>query len=234
MLETDAAPTVAFEVERFEWTARDRLEVAGRWFGLRGHRFMRPSLVVDAGDDRRRLLALLEHKPWAADDGEPWVAAFAWEGEPLDLAGAELAVAPSVAVELPPVRAPGGGGRGKARTGGRAAARTAPRIAAHAERRTDTLRRELEGANAELAELRADRERAQHTHRAEVARLREDLATDRAALQAARTELERLAAAAAADAGAERDALLGERDAALRRHEAARAALREREAALDE
>ena len=109
-----AADEVTFEVDRFGWTAADRLEVVGRWFGLRGHRFMRPALVVDAGDDRRRMLALLEHKPWAADDGETWTAAFTWEGEPVDIAAAELSVAPSVAVELPSARPPGAGRRGAA------------------------------------------------------------------------------------------------------------------------
>jgi hypothetical protein len=98
---------VAFEVERFEWTHDHRLELAGRWYGLRGHRFVRPALTVDAGDDRRRILADLEHKPWAAQDGEEWIAAFPWEGAPVDLAGAELAVAPSLAVQLPPPRGPG-------------------------------------------------------------------------------------------------------------------------------
>src|SRR5215207_6266183 len=97
---------VAFEVERFEWTTDGRLELCGRWYGLRGHRFMRPALTVDAGDARRRMLADLEHKPWAAEDGEEWIAAFPWEGEPLELAGAELAVAPTLAVDLPPPRYP--------------------------------------------------------------------------------------------------------------------------------
>src|SRR3954449_4283771 len=97
----EAASTVGFEVERFEWTSADRLEVTGRWFGLRGHRFMRPALIVESGDERRRLLALLEHKPWAADDGEPWTAAFAWEGPKVEVSIAEMSVAPSVAVELP-------------------------------------------------------------------------------------------------------------------------------------
>src|SRR5215207_5311881 len=100
---TEAVPEgVAFEVERFEWTTDGRLELCGRWYGLRGHRFMRPALTVDAGDARRRMLADLEHKPWAAEDGEEWIAAFPWEGEPLELAGAELAVAPTLAVDLPP------------------------------------------------------------------------------------------------------------------------------------
>ena len=74
---------VTFEVERFEWVG-DRLEVTGRWYGLRGHRFVRPVLVVQAaGDEQRRLLALLDHKPWAAEDGDEWIAAFPWEGDPV-------------------------------------------------------------------------------------------------------------------------------------------------------
>jgi hypothetical protein len=239
MPQTDATPAVAFEVERFAWTGDDRIEVAGRWFGLRGHRFMRPSLVVDAGQERRRLLALLEHKPWAADDGELWVAAFAWEGDPVDVTAAELAVAPSVAVELPAAPVPGGRGRSKGRAGANGA-RTGPRIAAHSERRTDALRRELRGVEAEVAELRADRERALRTHRADVTRLRDELAAERAALEQARCELERLAGSDA-DAGpaAERDAAVHDRDearAALRTRDdalaAARAALGERDDAL--
>src|SRR3954467_6206927 len=59
----DASSAVAFEAAGFAWTARGRIGVPGGWFGLRGHRCMPPSLIVEAGDDRRRLLALLEHKP---------------------------------------------------------------------------------------------------------------------------------------------------------------------------
>src|SRR3954465_14730626 len=83
----DASSAVAFEVDRFAWTASDRIEVTGRWFGLRGHRFMRPALFVEAGDDRRRLLALLEHKPWAGDEGEPGRGGVAGGGGPGRRAG---------------------------------------------------------------------------------------------------------------------------------------------------
>ena len=93
--------TASFEFERLEWTAPDRVEVAGRWFGVRGLRFMRPSLDVQAGDDRRHLLALLDHKPWAAEDGEEWIAAFPWQGDQVELTQAELAVTPGVVVDLP-------------------------------------------------------------------------------------------------------------------------------------
>src|SRR5882757_1892605 len=85
-----------FEVERFEWTADDRIELTGVWSGLRGSRFMRPTLVLTVGGESRRLLALLEHKPWAGDEGKDWIAAFAWNGEPAEVEKAELNVASGV------------------------------------------------------------------------------------------------------------------------------------------
>ena len=74
------APGVAFAVERFEWTSRERIELVGRWSGLRGHRFLRPTLDVQVDGERRRMLADLEHKPWAPENGQDWVAAFKWTG----------------------------------------------------------------------------------------------------------------------------------------------------------
>ena len=74
---------LTFELERFEWQGEDRLEVRGRWFGVRGQRFMRPTLHVRAGDSggrRRRMIAVLDHKPWAPDDDGVWIAAFVWRG----------------------------------------------------------------------------------------------------------------------------------------------------------
>jgi hypothetical protein len=84
-----------FELEQFEWSG-DRLRVAGRWSDVRGMRFMRPTLTV--GD--RRVLAVLDHKPWAPEEGEQWIAEFPWDGAEVDPELAELAVAPSVAVSL--------------------------------------------------------------------------------------------------------------------------------------
>jgi hypothetical protein len=101
-----ASSEVDFELERFERTSPDRIEIAGRWYGLRGRRFVRPVLNLrTAGGSRRRAIALLEHKPWAADDGQTWVAAFAWPQGAGDIEGAELEVGPGLAVDLP---APGG------------------------------------------------------------------------------------------------------------------------------
>src|SRR4051795_13216655 len=104
--EAPPASDVAFDVERFEWTAVDRLEVAGRWSGVRGRRFMRPSLSVAANRGRRRLIALLEHKPWAADDGDRWGAASPGAGERGDVGPAVLEVGTGLAVQLPAPREP--------------------------------------------------------------------------------------------------------------------------------
>jgi hypothetical protein len=192
----DAPPAVAFEVDRFGWTGSDRLEVTGRWFGLRGHRFMRPALIVEAGDDRRRLLALLEHKPWAADDGEPWTAAFAWAGEPVDIGFAELAVAPSVAVELPPPDKPGGRSRSRGAGTRRRSetARTGPRVPARGATRSDALERDLGKARKELESARAEHERERRAAREEAAGLRAELAEARARIEALEAETASVAA----------------------------------------
>jgi hypothetical protein len=101
-----ASSEVDFELERFERTGPDRIEIAGRWFGLRGRRFVRPVLSLQiSGGARRRAIALLEHKPWAADDGQTWVAAFAWPQGAGEVEGAVLEVGPGLIVDLP---APGG------------------------------------------------------------------------------------------------------------------------------
>ena len=73
----------------------------GRWFGVRGRRFIRPSLTLVADDEHRRLLADLDHKPWAAEDGEPWHATFPYEEPDDQWFEAELNVAPDITVTLP-------------------------------------------------------------------------------------------------------------------------------------
>src|ERR1700716_749272 len=94
--------TISFELERYELVDDKRLEVGGRWYGVRGRRFVRPTLTVLANGESYRLLAVLDHKPWAASEGKPWIAAFPLEQDPADLADAELAVAHDIAVPLPP------------------------------------------------------------------------------------------------------------------------------------
>jgi hypothetical protein len=222
---------VFFEVERFEWAGDERLELAGRWYGLRGHRFVRPVLVVDADDGPRRMLALLDHKPWAAEDGEPWFAAFPWEGAPLEGTRAELAVAPSVAVELPAPAVPGTARR-RGRGRGRADEIAALRAQLAAEQQTvRRLAAELDDARAADAD-RADLERERDAALAERDQARVALERAREAVNAAREEVR-------TRAGLDHDAVRGERDAAVRgeRDAAVRAraaAQHERDEALDQ
>src|ERR1700683_4860612 len=92
--------TIAFELDRFGLEP-GRLVVTGRWFGVRGRRFVRPSLSRVGSARAARRLAELERKPWAAADGEPWTAAFPWPGATPASAEFELAVAPDICVRLP-------------------------------------------------------------------------------------------------------------------------------------
>ena len=194
---------LTFEVDRFDWAAPDRIEVIGRWYGLRGHRFMRPVLDVSAGEDQRRLLALLEHKPWAAEEGEEWIAAFPWKGEPLDFDDAELALAPSIAVELDPPRAPGG----RKRKAAPDAKRTHAAPARPDGRTLDRLERELAAAQEDREQLRAEVSLLEGRLAAE-----RDAAERREAHRASREE--RAAAEERDEAIAERDAARAERDEA--------------------
>jgi len=222
---------VTFEVERFEWAADDRLEVVGRWFGLRGHRFLRPTLDVEVGGERRRMLAVLEHKPWAPEEGEEWIAAFSWTGERAKLDEAELTVSPDLAVQLP---LPEGGDFGaKAALAEAGERRTARRP------RTAVLEDELAAAMAEVNRLTEQLAREREAHSEAGRELRERARVARDATKKLESELEqatgRLATAEAQaesrleEARKERDRATAGRDQALQETAAARA---ERDAAM--
>jgi hypothetical protein len=236
-----ASTGVSFEVERFRWIDGARLEVAGRWYGIRGRRFLRPTLDVEVEGRPRRMLAVLEHKPWAADDGEEWVAAFEWTGEPVEMSAAELAVAPELAVELPPPS-------GAPATSGRPARSAGPRREARPPR-TQALEAELAAARAEVEELRfrlaaEQRARGEHDEQLEAVRRQAAAAAETAAAERDQAAAERDAALAERDtasaersaARSERDDAVAARDAALAGREAAAAAAEraagEREAAV--
>jgi len=217
-----AVGEVSFELERFEWTADDRLEVVGRWNGVRGRRISRPALTVEAGGRRQRLSGNQE-------SDEPWTASFAWSGD--DIAGAELEIGRTLVVELPAPR------RRRRRSG--AAAESDLRA------QLEETRLELAAARAELARPRdeaaelAEVRAALTAAQAELAAARDDDERDRlaSALAAAEAELaagdesDELAKARAALTATERerDLLAGElrareaEDAAG--HDDARAAL---------
>jgi hypothetical protein len=214
---------VTFEVERFEWVDGDRLEVTGRWYGLRGHRFVRPVLVVQAADDeQRRLLAILDHKPWAAEDGDEWIAAFPWEGEPLELTSAELAVAPSLAVDLPVPRVPGQHGTAPTGSEGPLPARRGP---AEPKPEAPAPARRGRSKAAEAAAPPASAAAGESVTPEEVAAPRAQLASEQASVRRLAAQLEEAhqglaAARATAD---DQDALVSERDAAIAARNAARA-----------
>lgn len=94
-----SAEQITFELSRFELDG-DRLQLSGRWFGVRGRRFVRPTLTPLGSRELSRVLADLEHKPWPAEDGEPWEAAFPW-GQNGGSVKFELSVAPDITIELP-------------------------------------------------------------------------------------------------------------------------------------
>jgi hypothetical protein len=202
---------VAFEVERLEVTGKDRLEVAGRWTGVRGLRFVRPSLIVRSDGRERSVLAVLDHKPWAPEEGRSWIAAFPWAGGPVDRETAQLAVAPSIVVPLAAV-----------------VAQEPPPPRRRGRQTLDTLREELEEERARIRRLEAEIAFLREQRELLTARVAEAEANDgRAAAAEAAADAERRAREEAdAVARTEREAALMERDAAA-------AELRELRTALD-
>ncbi len=67
---------------------------------MRGRRFVRPTLTLSRRGAEVRALADLEHKPWAAEDGEVWMAVFSVDKGLDGAREIELSVAPDIAVEL--------------------------------------------------------------------------------------------------------------------------------------
>jgi len=238
-----ALPSVTFEVERFEWASDDRLEVVGRWFGLRGHRFLRPTLDVEVSGARRRMLAVLEHKPWAAEEGEKWVAAFAWAGERARLDDAELTVSPDLAVQLPVPDSDEAVTETTVATAERLPARR-PRTAVLEDELAAALA-EVERRDEELAQLREThtettrelRERA-GTAQEKAKQLEAELEKARGRMAAAEEEVESERRAAEEDRRRQLDSMREERDAATadrnRAEAEAEAARADRDEALKE
>ena len=239
---TGSASGVAFELDKIE-AGSDRLEVNGRWFGVRGRRFIRPSLTLLAEEDRRRLLADLDHKPWAAEDGEPWKASFPYEQQDEQWIEAELNVAPDITVSLP---LPGSRHASRRRSGGGKEAVPSRQTRApsaelvKARREIHRLQRELQRREAEIGELSNELARRgakleEVSGARDAAReAQESAAEERARLMRARGEALQLRDAAAA----ERDEAAQAREESVRLRDAALAArdeaLAERRAAIDE
>jgi hypothetical protein len=228
-------------VERIDASTSGRVQVAGRWFGVRGRRFMRPALTISRKDGELRALADLDDKPWAAEDGEVWRAAFSVEAGLHGARVIELAVAPDIVIEL---RAKG---RKLAQPGATLAvgeAARAPRskgipppsgalpeeappdsAPGPGPRRSPSRAVDLERLGARLASANHALEQERERRAAMAASLEEERTANRQLrtdLGHARSELEIAAAAqaAAAAVAAELDTARGELREAQRRHEA--------------
>jgi hypothetical protein len=220
-------------VERVVASGPDRVEVAGRWFGVRGRRFVRPTLTIrrSARDPETRALADLEHKPWAAEDGELWVAVFTVSVDLEEAAELQLSVAPDITVALRPA-GQGLAGSGDLVTAGESArtpvAKADPQPSPRRPRErlaaTERLTLRLENAMQALElerERRAAAEQALENERSTGRRLQTELGR-------ARAELDLAQAAQAEGAAAEAEGAAAE--AELR---AARTALHEHAGALE-
>jgi hypothetical protein len=237
-------------VERLVATENGLVEVSGRWFGVRGRRFVRPALTLTLGDaPQRRSLADLAHKPWEALDGEPWMAAFPVDVELADATAIELTVAPDIEIML---RAPEGA-TGSAAAGPVAAHARSPVAKQDASGRRPSARaQDLERLTTRLASAQAalerERERraavdeALEEQRTEGRRIAAELGRVRAELDLASTvQRENEAISAELDStrrqlrAAERryEELSAEHDRALEVQTRVEAELRERSGALE-
>jgi hypothetical protein len=183
--------------------ARRAVEVEGRWFGIRGRRILRPVLEIEAEGRRHRLLALLEHKPWAATDGEEWLAAFPWEGGRVDPTAAELAVGPDLSVELisapQPISPPERAATEAERASSSPPRPAPPAPAPPAPPPTERLEGELTAAREHVERLRDELDRARAVHAVEVERLRASHAEAERDLENLRRERDAAVAAAEKD-----------------------------------
>ena len=240
---------IAFELERYEFKGDDRVEISGRWSGVRGRRFIRPTLTVMTGGRGSRALADLEHKPWAPEEGKLWMAAFSCTVEDATALEAELNVAPDITITLP---APGGAGitgakRAKPGRTGREPRvrrelleRPAPkRRSAARPSQESTARREVAAIRTTMDEVVAEKERLLQESAAEKERLLQKAAAEQERLQlelvASETEQAQLRArveeltAELSHAVAARTSALAARDQAL---ETSERSLAERDTAV--
>jgi hypothetical protein len=165
-----AARELTFQLERFEWIASDRLELAGRWNGLRGRRIAPPVLAFEADGRRHRLRAM----PGGQLD-ERWRATFAWDGPAIDIERAELEVGRSLVVDLP---------RPRRRS-------SADRPSEPLEERLAAAEADADAAREELARLREDLSTAAEETEQALTAAREAEAALRQEADGLKSELER-------------------------------------------
>ena len=183
-----------------------------------------------------RVLAELDHKPWSAEDGEEWVAAFATDLEPGDASAIELSVAPDITVPLARAATDDGPGRTASRR------RPAPdrtsqelqRLRARAADAAEAVERERERRRA--LEEALESERAQNRQvRIELGQLQAELKlaqASRVEAQESAAELERVQRELYG-ARQQLERATRERDRAAQAHAETRTALHEQTGALE-
>jgi uncharacterized protein (DUF3084 family) len=135
-----------------------------------------------------RALADLEHKPWAAEDGQLWQATFACELDGAEALEAELNVAPDITISLP---APGGvAGTGAKRAKRERSVRESiarrdrlerqpqPRHSSARPTQESTARREISRLKTALDETTAERDRQRDEANAELKQVRDQANAD--------------------------------------------------------
>jgi hypothetical protein len=206
---TRSEPTaISFALDALAQDAEGRVELTGRWYGVRGRRFVRPTLTAtEKAGGERRALAELDHKPWATEDGEAWTAAFLLGVAIKDAAELELNVAPDISVPLEPDAAllkRGRSARGRSSAGSRSPrVRTdppgRPAIADRAQELEHLRSRlhDLEAAHERERRRREQAERHLEDERTEALRLRSEVGRLGAELDLAGAARDELAAASA-------------------------------------
>lgn len=97
----DATALIDFELDRFEWSGPDRLDVGGRWSGLGDAVLGVPELIVELKDRAVRLTPTPPVSSTPGPAGE-WGATFMWpERRPMQLGAARLEFPDGMVVDLP-------------------------------------------------------------------------------------------------------------------------------------
>lgn len=169
----------SFALERFAWTAPDRLCVAGTFVDLHDVPSADPALVVRGEGGWRHLPAVADGATGAPRPGERWEATFAWEDAPIPFEAAQLTFGDELYVRLPEPTA-GSDVSGAApvlevvrASSAQALASPPPSLDAQVEQLR--LETQLLAAQERIRELETAAERAA----AELERIRGDLAVER-------------------------------------------------------
>jgi hypothetical protein len=212
-----------FELERFEWGAPDRLELAGTFAGLHDVPPDDAALVVRGGGLTHRLAVDPASVSGPPEDGRRWEATFAWREAPVPFDAAELSLGDRLVVELPQpgpqdvqpeghllqVRSP------EAQDAGDGAHRVRSQAElVVAQQEIHDLRAAADRVRLELARAREDLEAERVAHAEDAERFRASLEMVQRSAQEAVTAERGAAQQREADAREARDAVAA-RDAAL-------------------